>query len=975
MWIDNDNNLIVGRTVFLHFVLQDTGAVPCPTLFEYYPDLHDCGKFYRCVWGQSTPFTCPPGTLWSQSLLTCNHAQQVTCRLTSSPVASSVFVNRRERPRMEEVRIDTPDFSYAESSWESPAFNKDNAGGSRNQHVYINKNIDNKDRPFFDLYYFQSNDNDEIKRDFLHQAYDDYPRTVRFPNLDPKDPRIFDLYRNRLRATNSNLRPTPKSTPDATRVAYVAPSGEKNIKSSSEFVPSWLAGQSSEIGDYNISASLDPVLGDSDEENGREEPEQRRENQEVMAKQRSRRGQQFFKGQSRNGKPDVLTNVSKASHDADHRRVDADVEKRFLYRQQQQHRLEQQHPQRHHQQTQKQAIQKMRVQEQKEHGEIELLLKELRNQYLMKRSQQRSKQEQERKQRQSQIKQGHHGPLENRINLRNAKELQKHQQRKTLIQERQGRRTGENDEERNRIRKHKQQLQKHRRDFNKQRQQLLVWEKMQQQQRMKYVQELWEQNQHGQGKQNKEAAKEYYRQQQGGQWAKAQQRIDGHHLPQSHLNQHPKLQREAEKRRRQQFVLDLQKHQYQIRALEQLQRAYEKSLYRQQNSEQSPSNQQPQQLQQPQQPPQLQQLQQPQELKQLQQQPHQQHQPHQLQHSQRPQQTQQLKQLKQLQQPTLYQHRRLQGFPSLQYQFRDMNFTEQKQHRQNQTEQRNTDVSRGHQPHQQKISLLDQSFEKFPSHRDQQWKQVETDYQEQRHQAQRNQQQRLETFQNQPGQNYKNFAVYGGSLINNGTTTAGKQESHRPALKRRKQAPREKLSPKQIQGTKTSNRHSLAAREKHPAQIFKSAQRQKQNQTRNSQSHKHGAGRGFPQSQNRANHQVKPLQQTASQQGENRIDLRKQGKRISEIPTPTNKSEPGALPDLLLALLVSKPDDRRRSEKGQRLAIVPQPEGGLNLGYDNDRQGVTGNLIGHEHPVVQEALPWLMSDFFRAGYGYKRIYL
>lgn len=51
----------------------------CPTLFNYYGDVRDCTKFYRCVWGQAYTFNCPAGTRWSQAILTCDHAYNVPC--------------------------------------------------------------------------------------------------------------------------------------------------------------------------------------------------------------------------------------------------------------------------------------------------------------------------------------------------------------------------------------------------------------------------------------------------------------------------------------------------------------------------------------------------------------------------------------------------------------------------------------------------------------------------------------------------------------------------------------------------------------------------------------------------------------------------------------------------------------------------------------------------------------------------------
>ncbi|KAK7477208.1 hypothetical protein BaRGS_00031519, partial [Batillaria attramentaria] len=51
----------------------------CPTLFNFYGDVHDCRKFYRCFWGEAFAFYCPDGTRWSQVLLTCDHEYNVPC--------------------------------------------------------------------------------------------------------------------------------------------------------------------------------------------------------------------------------------------------------------------------------------------------------------------------------------------------------------------------------------------------------------------------------------------------------------------------------------------------------------------------------------------------------------------------------------------------------------------------------------------------------------------------------------------------------------------------------------------------------------------------------------------------------------------------------------------------------------------------------------------------------------------------------
>ncbi|GFS01259.1 hypothetical protein ElyMa_004576500 [Elysia marginata] len=106
----------VGYAAF--FQIQDDrcyAGVPCPTLFDYYPDLHDCSRFYRCVWGETEPFSCPPGTLWDQTLLTCDHADKVTCH--ASATSSDTWADSVSH--IGELKADTPDFYYAGSPiWE-----------------------------------------------------------------------------------------------------------------------------------------------------------------------------------------------------------------------------------------------------------------------------------------------------------------------------------------------------------------------------------------------------------------------------------------------------------------------------------------------------------------------------------------------------------------------------------------------------------------------------------------------------------------------------------------------------------------------------------------------------------------------------------------------------------------------------------------------------------------------------------------
>ncbi|CAL1526625.1 unnamed protein product [Lymnaea stagnalis] len=85
MWITYMTYIAVTITSFV------TAAFDCPSLFNFYPDVHDCSKFYRCIWGKGASFNCPSGTLWSQDLLTCNHAKEVKCDKSPVPPEMKLF--------------------------------------------------------------------------------------------------------------------------------------------------------------------------------------------------------------------------------------------------------------------------------------------------------------------------------------------------------------------------------------------------------------------------------------------------------------------------------------------------------------------------------------------------------------------------------------------------------------------------------------------------------------------------------------------------------------------------------------------------------------------------------------------------------------------------------------------------------------------------------------------------------------------
>ena len=175
---------------FPSLILYLPGAVRCPTLFEYYPDLYDCGKFYRCVWGETESFSCPSGTLWAQSFHTCDHAEKVKCKPSSSLLWADRFGHK-----LGEISIDTPDFSYAESStWDEDRSedddDDDSDSGERDSEndVYSNILFDRLHRPNFGMsdnhrYDEIGSEKEEWKRRHLPQLKDKYGN-IPFPYDD-----------------------------------------------------------------------------------------------------------------------------------------------------------------------------------------------------------------------------------------------------------------------------------------------------------------------------------------------------------------------------------------------------------------------------------------------------------------------------------------------------------------------------------------------------------------------------------------------------------------------------------------------------------------------------------------------------------------------------------------------------------------------------------------------------------------------
>ncbi|ESP00986.1 hypothetical protein LOTGIDRAFT_140112 [Lottia gigantea] len=51
----------------------------CQSSNGFYPDSNDCAYYYLCSGGIPHHIMCPTGTLWDQSVLTCNHASVAEC--------------------------------------------------------------------------------------------------------------------------------------------------------------------------------------------------------------------------------------------------------------------------------------------------------------------------------------------------------------------------------------------------------------------------------------------------------------------------------------------------------------------------------------------------------------------------------------------------------------------------------------------------------------------------------------------------------------------------------------------------------------------------------------------------------------------------------------------------------------------------------------------------------------------------------
>ena len=51
----------------------------CPDQFGYFPDDHDCAKYFVCVFGEALHETCTGGLYFSEKLQTCDWPRNVEC--------------------------------------------------------------------------------------------------------------------------------------------------------------------------------------------------------------------------------------------------------------------------------------------------------------------------------------------------------------------------------------------------------------------------------------------------------------------------------------------------------------------------------------------------------------------------------------------------------------------------------------------------------------------------------------------------------------------------------------------------------------------------------------------------------------------------------------------------------------------------------------------------------------------------------
>ena len=57
----------------MHHLLSVLDAGFCTGKSDgYYEDIYDCTKFYHCTFHITYHQDCSPGTVWDQSILTCN---------------------------------------------------------------------------------------------------------------------------------------------------------------------------------------------------------------------------------------------------------------------------------------------------------------------------------------------------------------------------------------------------------------------------------------------------------------------------------------------------------------------------------------------------------------------------------------------------------------------------------------------------------------------------------------------------------------------------------------------------------------------------------------------------------------------------------------------------------------------------------------------------------------------------------------
>ncbi|KAK3729860.1 hypothetical protein RRG08_058175 [Elysia crispata] len=958
-------------SVPLLFLLQDADGVPCPTLFEYYPDLHDCTRFYRCVWGHTEPFSCPPGTLWVQTLLTCDHAEKVTCHAASS---ASSWTGRFGH--VGEISIDTPNFSYVDSpSSESLTAFSSSTGEEGDQSsedkAYTGHGIETFKNPFYDIDYYRQYDevgpgSDVWQMQDFSKLKDEYLKM-------PFSRRQFSTGNHigivgAHNSTEPNVGSSHRLVDGDLRRYQAFDSEHRQKKQVEEGRQQQRQAESSQQGDEKGGANKNDVgivwLFDK---MGRQYPTEQQSRLDHQL-------QYYNKLQTLKERNEEQERIKKHQHEL------AQYEHELQQHKDQVMALEE---------LQRQFSEEMRREQSDEENKNERLSPEERDELerLEKHEQELAQHERELKQHQDQVDALEE--LQRQFSEETRPERLEEEEEEE--EEDQHRQASEQLGEQGTMSENQQERERYEKALKEHENQILALEALQQR--------------HEEEQKNKQLQEQHRTSE-----MEKQQQEDDKTQDTKHENY-----RKNQKRRKQEMsqperhALELLQHQKQVQLLQELQREYEQLKYPQKFSKQPQYQQQQQQQQQ----------RGSREPQQLQPTPYQQLYQRQLEalhdlknrynvNSAQPQfspdhqgrdQEDVLRQLHrgeltrqwQLSPAATTGNAKGRPFPAAIEQANNslgensqprpekpihppgeeqQHHNQQRREKQQQQQQQQEEQEQEQQQQQQQQQQRQQQ-QKSQKRQLQHKKPQEQQKEQKQHQQQQEQEQEQQQQEQQQHQQQQKIQQKEGHQKEQEPSRPLNQE-HQPQFQQHKEAEKTKENESQ---QKQEPYKKLRKGPKNPNRSLENrALRQRQRQNHQRHPHPQKISKNSP-SRHQQHRDTHAKRQNPKQQSRQRAHNRSKPKEVlDQSNTSTSSERPsGTLTrDLHLALLVSSSADLDDLQDNERLAMIQKVSGYIHP--DSAENKVIGGVIGRETPVVEESIPWLMSDFFRAGYGYKRIY-